>query len=143
MTAASHDVTVRGGRVSTERDTFEADIGIKDGVIVSIEKNLPPGHHDIDASGRWVLPGGIDSHVHIEQLSGMGMMCADDFYSGTVSAAFGGTTAPAAITHPSPTSVPASSFAPMPTSVSRPTRRPCSTAACPATTPASITCGTS
>jgi dihydropyrimidinase len=92
MTAISHDVTVRGGRVSTERETFEADIGIKDGVIVSIEKNLPPGHHDIDASGRWVLPGGIDSHVHIEQLSGMGMMCADDFYSGTVSAAFGGTT---------------------------------------------------
>ena len=92
MTAPDHDVTVRGGRISTERETFDADIGIKNGVIVSIEKNLPPGHQDIDASGRWVLPGGIDSHVHIEQLSGMGMMCADDFYSGTVSAAFGGTT---------------------------------------------------
>lgn len=92
MTAPNHDVTVRGGRISTERETFDADIGIKDGVIVSIERNLPPGRHDIDASGRWVLPGGIDSHVHIEQLSGMGMMCADDFYSGTVSAAFGGTT---------------------------------------------------
>ena len=92
MTAPSHDVTVRGGRISTERETFEADIGIQDGVIVSLEKNLPAGRHDIDASGRWVLPGGIDSHVHIEQLSGMGMMCADDFYSGTVSAAFGGTT---------------------------------------------------
>jgi dihydroorotase-like cyclic amidohydrolase len=87
MTAPSHDVTVRGGRISTERETFDADIGINDGVIVSIEKNLPPGRHDIDASGRWVLPGGIDSHVHIEQLSGMGMMCADDFYTGTVSAA--------------------------------------------------------
>ena len=92
MTALDHDVTVRGGRISTERETFDADIGIKNGVIVSIEKNLPPGDQDIDASGRWVLPGGIDSHVHIEQLSGMGMMCADDFYSGTVSAAFGGTT---------------------------------------------------
>ncbi|MGC3965378.1 MAG: dihydropyrimidinase [Rhodocyclaceae bacterium] len=46
----------------------------------------------MNATGRWVLPGGIDSHCHIEQLSGMGVMCADDFYSGTVSAAFGGTT---------------------------------------------------
>ena len=43
-------------------------------------------------AGKFVLPGGIDSHGHIEQKSGMGIMCADDFYTGTVSAAFGGTT---------------------------------------------------
>ena len=86
------DMTVRGGRISTSLETFQADIGIKDGVIVCIEKDLPPGRCNIEAAGRWVLPGGIDSHVHIEQRSGMGMMCADDFYSGTVSAAFGGTT---------------------------------------------------
>lgn len=92
MSAPDFDVTLRGGRISTERETFEADIGIKDGVIAAIGKDLPSGRSDIDAQGRWVLPGGIDSHVHIEQLSGMGMMCADDFYSGTVSAAFGGTT---------------------------------------------------
>jgi len=94
MTTSDHDfdMTVRGGRISTDSKTFEADIGIKDGVIVCIQRNLPPGRCDIDAAGRWVLPGGIDSHVHIEQRSGMGMMCADDFYSGTVSAAFGGTT---------------------------------------------------
>lgn len=92
MAEHDYDMTVRGGRISTDSQTFEADIGIKNGVIVAIEKNLPAGRQDIDATGRWVLPGGIDSHVHIEQLSGMGMMCADDFYSGTVSAAFGGTT---------------------------------------------------
>jgi dihydropyrimidinase len=86
------DLTVRGGRISTDKDSFEADIGIRDGVIVEIAPKLAAGRQDIDASGRWVLPGGIDSHCHIEQLSGMGMMCADDFYSGTVSAAFGGTT---------------------------------------------------
>ncbi len=86
------DVTVRGGRVSTASNTFEADIGIKGGIITAVAPNLPAGRRDINAAGRWVLPGGIDSHVHIEQLSGMGMMCADDFYSGTVSAAFGGTT---------------------------------------------------
>lgn len=92
MALHDFDVTVRGGRISTDSETFEADIGIKDGLITAVAPGLPAGRRDIDASGRWVLPGGIDSHVHIEQLSGMGMMCADDFYSGSVSAAFGGTT---------------------------------------------------
>lgn len=87
-----YDLTVRNGRISTDTDTFEADIGIRDGLIVALEKSLPAGREDIDATGRWVLPGGIDSHVHVEQLSGMGVMCADDFYSATVSAVFGGTT---------------------------------------------------
>ena len=50
------------------------------------------GAREIDASDRLVLPGGVDSHCHIEQLSGMGVWNADDFYSGTVSAAYGGTT---------------------------------------------------
>jgi dihydropyrimidinase len=55
-------------------------------------KNLGLGAREIDASGRLVLPGGIDSHCHIEQRSSAGVVCADDFYSATVSAAFGGTT---------------------------------------------------
>ena len=92
MSDFEYDLTVRNGRISTDAETFEADIGIRDGVIVALQKNLPPGREDIDAAGRWVLPGGIDSHVHVEQLSGMGVMCADDFHSATVSAAFGGTT---------------------------------------------------
>lgn len=87
-----YDLTIRGGRISTDKDSFLADIGVKDGIIAAIAPDLPAGRQDIDARGKWVLPGGIDSHCHIEQLSGMGMMCADDFYSGTVSAAFGGTT---------------------------------------------------
>jgi len=86
------DLTIRNGRISNADRSFVADIGVQDGVIVEIGENLPPGAKDVDASGKWVLPGGIDSHTHIEQLSGMGVMCADDFYSGTVSAAFGGTT---------------------------------------------------
>ena len=92
MALNDFDVTVRGGRISTDRETFDSDVGIKDGLITAVQPGLPAGRRDIDARGQWVLPGGIDSHVHIEQLSGMGMMCADDFYSGTVSAAFGGTT---------------------------------------------------
>lgn len=88
----TYDLTIRNGTIATASDTFVADIGIRDGVIVTIDKALPPGKRDIDASGRVVLPGGIDSHCHVEQLSGGGVMCADDFYSATVSAAFGGTT---------------------------------------------------
>ncbi|WP_054901242.1 dihydropyrimidinase [Pseudomonas sp. NBRC 111131] len=86
------DLTIRNGRVSTSVETFYADIGVKDGKIAAIAAALPRGTQDIDAQGQWVLPGGVDSHCHVEQLSGMGVMTADDFYSASVSAAFGGTT---------------------------------------------------
>ncbi len=86
------DLTIRNGRISTEAETFYADIGVRDGLIAEIGPSLTAGKSDVDAAGCWVLPGGVDSHCHVEQLSGMGMMCADDFYSATVSAAFGGTT---------------------------------------------------
>lgn len=86
------DLVVRDGWVATASEVVEADVGVKDGIITAVGKALPRGKRDISASGRWVLPGGIDSHCHVEQLSGMGIMCADDFYSATVAAAFGGTT---------------------------------------------------
>ncbi|GIT25206.1 MAG: hypothetical protein CM1200mP41_12500 [Gammaproteobacteria bacterium] len=50
------------------------------------------GSQEVDATDCFVLPGGIDSHCHIEQKSSAGIECADDFYTATVSAAFGGTT---------------------------------------------------
>jgi len=59
---------------------------------VTLGKQLGAGAREINASGRLVLPGGIDSHCHIEQRSSAGVVCADDFYSATVAAAFGGTT---------------------------------------------------
>ena len=74
------------------RRHHSCDVGIKDGVIATLGGNLAAGGREIDASGRLVLPGGIDSHCHIEQRSSAGVMCADDFYSATVAAAFGGTT---------------------------------------------------
>ena len=86
------DLTIRGGRLSSHERSWMADIGVRDGCIAAVAAGLPAGQRDLDASGLWVLPGGIDSHVHVEQLSGMGLMCADDFHSATVSAAFGGTT---------------------------------------------------
>ena len=86
------DVVIRGGTIATSSDIFEADVGILGGSIVSIGKDLPGAARSIDARGKLVLPGGIDSHAHIEQLSASGLMTADDFDSATTSAAFGGTT---------------------------------------------------
>src|SRR5260221_5746258 len=86
------DLTIRHGTVATATETTRCDVGITGEKIVAVADRLPAGARDIDASGRYVLPGGIDSHCHIEQLSGMGIMSADDFYTGTVSAAVCGTT---------------------------------------------------
>jgi dihydropyrimidinase len=87
-----YDLVIRGGTVATAADTTLCDVGIKDGAVAALGKNLGSGTREIDATGRFVLPGGIDSHCHIEQRSSAGVVCADDFYSATVAAAFGGTT---------------------------------------------------
>ena len=89
---AAFDLVIRNGTVVTASDTSHCDIGISNGRIATLGNHLAAGTHEIDASGKLVLPGGIDSHCHIEQKSSSGIMCADDFYSGSVSAAFGGTT---------------------------------------------------
>ena len=89
--AVNFDLVIRGGTVATADSTFCADIGIRDGRIAALGTGLA-ATRSIDAAGRLVLPGGVDSHCHVEQLSSTGKMCADDFYSATVAAAFGGTT---------------------------------------------------
>lgn len=86
------DLVIRGGTVATATEVLRADVGVSGERIVAVGGSLPPGRREIDARGKLVLPGGVDSHCHIEQLSSMGVMCADDFYTATVSAAFGGTT---------------------------------------------------
>src|SRR5438874_2810364 len=85
------DLVIRGGTVATAEKTFVGDVGIQDGKVAAVGPSLN-GKRYIGASGRLVLPGGVDSHCHIEQHSSMGVMTADDFYSATVSAAHGGTT---------------------------------------------------
>ena len=89
---ADYDLVIRNGTVATAADTVQCDIGVRGGTIVALGQGLAAGTQDIDAGGKLVLPGAIDSHCHIEQKSSAGVMCADDFYSATVSAAFGGTT---------------------------------------------------
>jgi dihydropyrimidinase len=92
MTEPLYDLVIRGGRVATASDVFDADVGILGETIAAIGRRLTEGKREIDARGKLVLPGGVDSHTHIEQLSAAGIMNADTFESATVSAAFGGTT---------------------------------------------------
>ena len=86
------DLIVQGGTVATTSGIGAADIGIKDGRIAALGFALGTADRVIDATGRLVLPGGVDSHTHLSQASRDGSVCADDFASGTASAAAGGTT---------------------------------------------------
>jgi dihydropyrimidinase len=86
------DLVIRGGTIATASDIFVADVGISDGVVAALGRDLGPAREVIEAEGRLVLPGGIDSHVHIAQPSGPGIVMADDFESCTRSAALGGNT---------------------------------------------------
>lgn len=84
------DTVIHDGTVVTTSDTVKADIGITDGRITAIAERLAGGAQRIDASGRLVLPGGIEAHAHIAQESSSGVMGADGYLSGSISAAFGG-----------------------------------------------------
>ena len=86
------DLAIRGGTVVTASDTFRADVGIRAGRIVAVAAEIDGATREIDASGLLVLPGGIDSHVHIAQPSGPDVVMADDFASATAAAAAGGNT---------------------------------------------------
>ena len=86
------DLVIRGAKVATAADVFDADIGIQDGIVAALGRGLGAGAREIDASGLLALPGGIDAHCHLDQPTGDGSVMADDFLSGSVSAAFGGTT---------------------------------------------------
>jgi dihydropyrimidinase len=90
---ADFDLILRGGTVVTESGSRRCDVGVKGGRIEALTEDLD-GSADtvIDATGKLILPGGIDSHVHLSQPSGPGIVMADDFETGTRSAAFGGNT---------------------------------------------------
>ncbi|MFC7543220.1 hypothetical protein ACFQU2_32345 [Siccirubricoccus deserti] len=86
---AEFDLVIRNGTVATASDVFAADVGITDGQVVALARGLGPGTREIDADGKLVLPGGIDSHTHIEEPRGGPTVNADDFASGSASAAVG------------------------------------------------------
>ena len=69
---ADLDIVIRNGTVATAADVVRCDVGIRDGRVVALADKLPAGVREFDASDKFVLPGGIDSHCHIEQQSSMG-----------------------------------------------------------------------
>ena len=81
---------IRNGTIVTHDLTFEADVLIESGRIAEIGKGLT-GDEELDATGCYVMPGGIDPHTHLE-MPFMGTYSTDDFESGTRAALSGGTT---------------------------------------------------
>jgi dihydropyrimidinase len=86
------DLVIRDANAVTAADISRCDIGVRGGRIVALGEKLARGAREIDAGGRYVLPGGIDGHCHLDQPMPEPMKMADDFVSGTRSAACGGTT---------------------------------------------------
>jgi len=86
-------VLIKGGRIVTAADDYVGDVFVDNGSVALIGSSLDVAADKvIDASGKIVMPGAIDPHTHIELPFG-GTVTCDDFTSGTISAAFGGTTA--------------------------------------------------
>ncbi|MDJ1008473.1 MAG: dihydropyrimidinase [Paracoccaceae bacterium] len=90
--SGTYDLIVRGGRVVTPDGVVEGDVAVAGGALAAIGTVPGTARREIDATGKWVMPGGVDPHAHIEQMSGMGLMNADTFETATRSAAMGGTT---------------------------------------------------
>jgi len=89
------EIVIRGGLVVTETGRLEADLRIRDGVIAEIGRNLAPAGNTrtIDAAGKLVLPGGIDTHVHLNPVRTPATRPgADDFESASRAALAGGIT---------------------------------------------------
>ncbi len=85
-------VLIKNGRVITASDDYLADIFIQNDKVSIIGENLSiPADKIIDASGKYVIPGGIDPHTHLD-MPFMGTVSSDDFVTGTRAAAHGGTT---------------------------------------------------
>src|ERR1700724_2372672 len=87
------DTIITGGTVVTAADTSQADVAIESGRVAALGSSLPRDNARrlIDAAGKYVFPGGIDVHTHLDMPFG-GTTSADDFETGTRAAAFGGTT---------------------------------------------------
>src|SRR5881398_1754717 len=85
-------VLIKGGRIVTAADDYVADIYVEDETITLIGADLDQqADKTIDASGKYVLPGAVDPHTHLDMPFG-GTVTIDDFESGQTAAAFGGTT---------------------------------------------------
>ena len=86
------NVIIKNGKIVNSDDTLEGDVLIRDGVIAQVGEEIHlEGAEVIDAGGKYVMPGGVDVHTHLNMDQGIAV-AQDDFYTGTVAAACGGTT---------------------------------------------------
>jgi dihydropyrimidinase len=93
------DILIKNGLIVTADETIQRDLLIVDGQIARLGETLKrPGAQVIDASGQYVMPGGVDAHTHLNLTVG-GNKVSDGFYEGSAAAAFGGTTC--VVEHPS------------------------------------------
>ncbi|MDG1410939.1 MAG: dihydropyrimidinase [Acidimicrobiales bacterium] len=86
------DLVIQNGTVVTATDTIRCDVGVKDGRISSLAERLTDAHEFVDADGMFVLPGGVDAHVHLDEPPFYGVLLNDSYETGTRAAAHGGTT---------------------------------------------------
>ena len=131
-----HDTVIRGGTLVTPGGPVIADLGIAGGRIAAIGPGLEAGEV-IDAAGMLVLPGAIDPHVHLQMPAGA-VTSSDDWRTGTIAAACGGTTTVIDFVEPvgarlprpyaSPSPRPLLSRSPL--AAPRPRETPSSTSAC-------------
>ena len=84
------DVIIKNGKIVNSDDTLEGDVLIRDGVIAQVGEDIHPEDAEvIDAGGKYVMPGGVDVHTHMN-LDQSVAVAQDDFFTGTVAAACGG-----------------------------------------------------
>jgi dihydropyrimidinase len=84
------DLVIQNGTLITADKTIQTNIGVKDGKIASLGSGLS-GRENISAQGMWVIPGGVDPHVHLDMPTPT-TVTSDDWDTGTKAAAYGGTT---------------------------------------------------
>jgi len=89
---AFYDLAITGGAVVLPEGPVQTNIGVRKGLIAHIGPHALAARKTVDAAGRLVLPGGVDSHCHMDQQPWEGRSTADDFRSGTLSALCGGNT---------------------------------------------------
>lgn len=91
--SSSRKILIKGGTVVNAHHQEVADVYVEDGIIIAVQRNIKVGDDVtvLDATGKYVMPGGIDPHTHLE-MEFMGTEAIDDFFSGQAAALAGGTT---------------------------------------------------